>query len=75
MASCLQPLSVQNGVETERQKYKLKTASIGRKNGEPVSAPVNEVLATAVILCACYCALLEAPAFAKFRQFPKASNP
>ena len=34
MASCPQPLSVQNRVGTERKNNKLKTASIGRKDGE-----------------------------------------
>ena len=45
MATRPQPLSVQNGVETERQKYKLKTASIGRKNGEPLTGVFDKRLA------------------------------
>jgi len=36
MATCPQPLSVQDGVRTERKNSKLKTASAGRKNGEPL---------------------------------------
>src|SRR5437899_2841413 len=42
MASRPQPLSVQNEVEKRRKNNKLKTASAGRKNGEPlIPLPMN----------------------------------
>jgi putative transposase len=37
MASVPPAISVQNGVETEQKNNKLKTASSGRKNGEPLT--------------------------------------
>jgi len=47
MATCPpQSLPVQDGVETERENNKLKIASSGRKNGEPLSrnSSINTLL-------------------------------
>jgi hypothetical protein len=41
MATCPRSLPVQYGVETERKNNKLKTASSGRKNGEPLTHSIT----------------------------------